>query len=407
MNNLEQDEKTISLVSEEWRRYIEQLTPLGERAAALAPGSHDAQWRHELYGFLFSQIAVAYVGRLHNDPKYPDFAPMYNQIFNQGFPNPDDSYYLTPIDDDGIYKISGYRGTVRLIYFEVGSGTTVPYGTGTLGPSKGVFDVDTLRQGEDGTIEVILSPTRPSGYDGDWWKLEPGSTYFIVRQRSYDWLREVDGRFAIERLDLPAARPRPTAEQLDSNLKSIAVWADTFAKLSLDGPWVKHMRSSGLVNKVKAKDYSGASGLGNQRYVEGLFELEEDEALIIETEIPKDCSYWNFQLVDDFWRSLEWVHRQSSLNGFTARLDGDGKFRAVVSIQDPGVPNWLDTVGRKTGMIYGRWTNSSSDIAPTVTKVKLTELRQHLPTDTPGVTAQERDATIRLRRKGAQLRRRW
>ena len=83
MNNLEQDEKTISLVSEEWRRYIEQLTPLGERAAALAPGSHDAQWRHELYGFLFSQIAVAYVGRLHNDPKYPDFAPMYNQIFNQ------------------------------------------------------------------------------------------------------------------------------------------------------------------------------------------------------------------------------------------------------------------------------------------------------------------------------------
>jgi hypothetical protein len=344
---------------------------------------------------------------MHNDPKYPDLSPMYNQIFNQGFPNPDDSYYLTPIEDDGVYKISGYRGTVRLIYFEVGSGTTVPYGTGTLGPSKGVWDVDTLRLGEGGSVDVILSPTRPAGYDGDWWKLEPGSTYFIVRQRSYDWLGEVDGRFAIERLDLPAARPRPTAPQLDTNLSNIAVWADTFAKLSLDGPWVKHMRSSGLVNKVKAKDYSAASGLGNQRYVEGLFELEADEALIVETEIPQDCSYWNFQLVDDFWRSLEWVHRQSSLNGFTARLDGDGKFRAVVASQDPGVPNWLDTVGRKTGMIYGRWTNSTSDIAPTVMKVKLTDVRQHLPADTPAVTAQERDASIRLRRKGAQLRRRW
>ena len=111
--------------------------------------------------------------------------------------------------------------------------------------------------------------------------------------------------------------------------------------------------------------------------------------------------------MDDFWRSLEWVHRQSSLNGFTARLDGDGKFRAVIASQDPGVPNWLDTVGRKTGMIYGRWTNSTSDVAPTVTKVKVTDVRGHLPAATPAVTTLERDATIRLRRKGAQLRRRW
>jgi hypothetical protein len=407
MEKLEPGANSVVAVSQEWRRYIEQLSPLAEQAAALAPGSHDEQWRHELYDFLFSQIAAAYVGRLHNDPKYPDFAPMYNQVFNQGFPNPDDSYYLTPVDDDGVYRISGFRGTVRLVYFEVGSGTAVPYGTGQLGPSKAVYDVDTLQKGEDGSIDVILSPTRPPGYEGDWWRLDAGSTYFIVRQRSYDWLREVDGRFSIERVDLPAARPRPMAPEIAASLRSIATWVDTFAKLSLDGPWVKHLRNSGLVNQVKAKDYSAASGLGNQRYVEGLFELEDDEALLIETDIPEDCSYWNFQLVDDFWRSLEWVHRQSSLNGFTARLDRDRKFRAVVSIQDPGVPNWLDPVGRKTGMIYGRWTNSRSDIAPMVTKIKVADVRRYLPADTPTVTAQERDAAIRLRRKGAQLRRRW
>jgi hypothetical protein len=194
---------------------------------------------------------------------------------------------------------------------------------------------------------------------------------------------------------------------MDVNLGNIAVWAETFARISLDGPWVKHLRASGFVNKLKAKDYSAASGLGNQRYVEGLFELEEDEALIIETDIPDDCSYWNFQLADNFWRSIEWVHRQSSLNGYTARLDADGKFRAVVSIEDPGVPNWLDTFGHKTGQIYGRWTNSVSEIAPVVTKIKIADVRRHLPADTPSVTAKERDAAIRLRRKGAQLRRRW
>ena len=401
------DNQETSIVSKEWRSYIEKLLPIGEQAAALSPGPHDAQWRQELYEFLYSQMAVAYMGRLHNDPKYPDFSPMYNQAFNQGFPNPDDSYYMTPVDDDGIYKISGYRGTVRLVYFEVGSGMTVPYGTGTLGPSKAVYDIDTLNIDKDGSFEVILSPTRPAGYEGDWWKLDSGSTYFIVRQRSYDWLREVDGRYAIERLDCPAARPRPSAQAIEANLEKISEWVETFAKLSLDGPWVKHLRASGLVNKVKAKDYSSASGLGNQRYVEGIFEIEDDEALVIETEIPGDCSYWNFQLVDEFWRSIDWMHRQSSLNGFTARLDADGKFRMVVAMRDPGIPNWLDTVGRKTGMVYGRWTNSSSSIAPSVTKVKVADVRKYLPADTPLVSAEERDTAIRLRRKGAQLRRRW
>jgi Protein of unknown function (DUF1214) len=396
-----------SIVSKEWRSYIDKLAPIGEKAAALSPGPHDEQWRQELYQFLYSQIAVAYIGRIHNDPKYPDFSPMYNDLFAQGFPNPDDSYYLTPVDDDGVYKISGDRGSVRLVYFEVGSGTAVPYGIGTFGPSKAVYDIDTLKIEKDGSFEVILSPTRPAGYQGNWWKLDTGSTYLVVRQRHYDWIHEVDGRFAIERLDQPAAKPRPNAHEIEANLNKISEWVDTFARMSLDGPWVKNLRASGLVNKVKPKDYSQASGLGIQQYVEGLFEIKDDEALIVETEIPTGCSYWNFQLADNFWQSIEWVHHQSSLNGYTARLDADGKFRFVISSKDPGVPNWLDTVGRTTGIIYGRWTKCSSNPTPTVTRVKIEDVRKYLPADTPIVTAEERGATIRLRRKGVQMRRRW
>ena len=82
-----------SVVVKEWKSYVDPLAPLAEHAAALAPGEHDEQWRQNLYGFLFSQSAVTCVGRLYADPKYPNFAPMINQIFNQGFPNPDDSYY--------------------------------------------------------------------------------------------------------------------------------------------------------------------------------------------------------------------------------------------------------------------------------------------------------------------------
>jgi len=396
-----------SVSAKEWRSYVEPLLPLGENMVNLLDDPQDSQLRQDVYAFLFSQIAAGYAGRVYNSPEYPDFAPMYNLLFNQGFPNPDDSYYLVPLVDNGVYKISGFRGSVRYVNFQIGSGMTVPYGTGTLGPSIADYNIDSLNLGDDGEFEVILSPTRPAGYNKDWWKLGAGATYLIVRQRAYDWIKEVDGRFAIERLDLPAAKPRPTADQIAAGLRSVSEWAETFGKLSLDGPWVKHLRNSALVNKVVPKDYASASGHATQRYVEGIFELDDDEALIIETDIPEHCSYWGFQLADELWRSLDYVHRQSSLNGFTARLDNDGKFRVIVSKQDPGVPNWLDTVDRNKGIIYGRWTECSSAPTPTVKKVNVVDVRKYLPENTAVVTKAEREEAIRLRRKGAQLRRRW
>ena len=42
-----------------------------------------------------------------------------------------------------------------------------------------------------------------------------------------------------------------------------------------------------------------------------------------------------------------------------------------------------------------------------MTKVKVAEVRDLLPADTPVVTPEQRDAMIRLRRKGAQMRKRW
>jgi hypothetical protein len=113
------------------------------------------------------------------------------------------------------------------------------------------------------------------------------------------------------------------------------------------------------------------------------------------------------QLNDELWNAAEYMHRQSSLNGHQARVDTDGRFRAVISVADPGVPNWLDTAGYLRGTFIGRWFQCSSDPVPTVTKVRLAEVRAHLSADTPSVTPAERRARLSERRLGAQLRRRW
>src|SRR3972149_5182952 len=123
-------------------------------------------------------------------------------------------------------------------------------------------------------------------------------------------------------------------------------------------------------------------------YIDGLFELNPDEALIYETEVPKQCRYWNIEIIDMLFSVIDYMNRQTSLNGYTARVDKDGKFRAVISATDPGVPNWLDTAGYAKGAMFGRWTECSSYPVPTIKKVKVAEVRQYLPADTPVVTSE-------------------
>ena len=136
-------------------------------------------------------------------------------------------------------------------------------------------------------------------------------------------------------------------------------------------------------------------------------DIENDEALIIETELPEKVRYWSFLVTDDLFATIDWTNRQSSLNGHQARIDADGRFRAVVSLRDPGVPNWLDTGGCLHGAIQGRWNQASSAPHPTLTRVALEDVRSHIPGDTPVVSPEEREKVLRERRMGAQMRRKW
>ncbi len=70
--------------------------------------------------------------------------------------------------------------------------------------------------------------------------------------------------------------------------------------------------------------------LAKQVYWPACFQLDEDEALIIETELPEHRPYWNIQLNDPYFNALEYVYRLSSLNGHMAKISSDGKFRAVI-----------------------------------------------------------------------------
>jgi hypothetical protein len=396
-----------SVIDREWRAYLDSLAPIGQRISGLLSDPGDPQLRQEMYRMMFSEIAAANIALLHNNAKHPDWWPMLNlALSNFAVPNPDNVYYGAPIDDDGVYRISGFRGTVRLVNFQIGGKSVLSRGDGGIGPSLANYDLeDGVHIGKNGEFDVILSPTRPENYKGDWWPLLPGATYVLVRQSAYDWMNELDARFAIERLDQPAARPRATAAEIETELKQIPVWVENYMTLAMSGP--RRLKSQDLLDKVIVHHYDSDAGLKTQLYNESLFDLEADEAVILEFEVPDKCRYWNQQLANELWGTLDNMHRQTSINGFTAKLDGDGKLRFVVSSRDPGVPNWLDTMGYQRGVILGRWERCDKAPTATIKKVKVADVRNYLPKDTPVISAEARDESIRQRRRAAQMRRRW
>src|SRR5690606_3501918 len=101
-----------------------------------------------------------------------------------------------------------------------------------------------------------------------------------------------------------------------------------------------------------------------------------DEAIITEMEVPKGSAYWSLQVGDLWARSHEFVHRQSDVNMSRAIIDEDGIFRAVISLQDPGIPNWLDPGGYRAGIAAMRNYHAETLPVPTCRVVRFADLRR-------------------------------
>jgi hypothetical protein len=389
------------LIPASWRDNLDFL----EQAAALHELSwlpDDPQIAGEVRRQLLMNLALGYFVYFQADEDCPDLSPFLNSVFLLQ-PNPDDTYYFAAIDGRGRYRLSGDRGTVKLLTLTIGDRMIGM--TETPGPQLAEYDLDQLGLQHGGPIDILLSEERPQGHAGAWLALDPRASFLMIRQRSYDWGGEVSARIAIERLDGNPCRQRYSLSENDRRIHDVIAFAERLTRQWLG--YVRQLREKQPPNEMSLTGFSEFGGVQVQAYWQAIFDIAPDEALILETELPAVRPYWNVQLNDEIWNTLEFVWRQSSLNGGQARVDSDGRFRAVIAASDPGVPNWLDTVGRQLGTIVGRWYACDSQPVPTLKKVKLHELRDHLPGDTPRVTPEERAVTIRARAVSAQLRRRW
>lgn len=385
-----------------WDEFIETLRTLPDRMLEKLPEGYrsDPQMQQEVGRLALETLTSSALGAIGADADFPSFLPAIGMVLNVGQPNADTLYRSARIVPGASYRLRGKRGSLN----QCKIGQVVPRNAET-GSGRAYLDVNALEVDENGCFDVIVSPQRPEGYNGDWWELGPNANGLMLRMVSYDWANEESPTFSIERVDKPMGRGRTSAAELEQRLRTLAPTLNFMGLMLIDH--VDQLRQQGYVNRFKEFDVSQIGGLTGQFYYESVYELGDDDALIIESPIPEICPYRSIILTNEIYETTNWYDNHSCLNGAQSDPDSDGILRFVVSPKDPGVKNWLDTAGYPTGIIQGRWTDCDSQPIPTVKQVKLAEVMQHLPADTATVTPEERDRIIRERRAAMQQRPHW
>lgn len=312
-----------------------------------------------------------------------------------GMDSADAKYTVARIQSGASYRLSGSLGTAHHIALQLVSSRNGYEAFDSL-------SLTGLRERAGRDFEVILSPERPEHWTGPWLRIDPRARELLVREYFYDWETELPSEFRIEPLDPPPADTPPGPIEMEALLAEIG---DSFAATVPKWFAPSLALRATLLNQLRAPARSASEGLQDNAYGSGWFHLAPDEALLIELEKP-DAHLWSFELGNFWWESLDYVNHSSSLNGQQAFRSSDGRYRLVIAAQDPGVPNWLDPVGHRDGVIIYRYQLAAPvNPIPTATLVKLSELRGRLPADTPHVTAQARRTEIEQRQRHAA--RRW
>jgi hypothetical protein len=257
--------------------------------------------------------------------------------------------------------------------------------------------------GEDDTIDIVLG----AELDGDKEiALDAGSRYNVVliRRLMADWFDD-RGALDIEALDPPVEDD----EDPETAFAARLAMAGGFIKTAIDEWSValvdRTAARAGGVNKwmnVAGAQMAAIGGSATCNYAFMVYELQPDEALVIEMEVPRNSAFWSFQLFDMWSRSLDFMHQHTDINMQRAWVDADEKVRAVISLADPGVNNWLDPTGQRQGFCAMRNYLAETQPAPSVKVVKFADVMGCLPAGTPLVDAAQRAAALKHRRRGVK-----
>jgi hypothetical protein len=98
-----------------------------------------------------------------------------------------------------------------------------------------------------------------------------------------------------------------------------------------------------------------------------------------------------------FFNSMDYLYRPVSYTPSRTKVDSDGKVRLILSHDDPGYHNWLDTQGFERGNLTYRNLLSEASTTFSTRVVKRSALAHELPAQTVRVTQEQRIGQLHAR----------
>jgi len=377
-----------------WREWCERLAAVGE---TILGDGYPSEPRDRAEGFRWLTRLMVHAVQMEietGDPLHPDFV-RYETPDNQwGGPNPDNVYLRAPIAPGEAYRVWGHTRGVRQAIFSLHEGDMQLGEFGVWSETS----LDRLTVEEDGRLEILVS-SDPAAADGEanHLPMHPQARILTIRIYQSDWERDATPAFHIERVGAEGVpRPAPAPETVARGLDRAAHWVEASASFWNQYTSAGRERAEPNVPMPPRQPPGGAEDI---RYGACFWELAPGEALLLECERP-DAEYFGFTLHTLGWlESGDFAERQTSLNDHQLHADPDKRIRIVLAGEDPGVPNWIDTEARASGMLVYRYVWTQTEPVPTARVIPVAEIRTVLPDTHPHVSLEQRRVSLARRRE--------
>ncbi len=265
--------------------------------------------------------------------------------------NPDNANREIPIDGGSRYEVHGRYGAPPTQFtIEVVAEFD---GYAGLGRTLCALTRQQIQADAEGRF-VITIDADPAGGRPNHLRCEGGVQWVFARDSLSDW-RQVATTLEVRRVGGPAAAAGPTEAELAQDIAAnVAGWVG-FWRGFKDG-FLGYPEPNRLVGPI------GREG-GWGFLAGGRFEIADDEAVVVRT-TDGGAYYTGFQVADPWTIAPDPVHRTASRNKAQALRDPDGGYTYVLAASDPGVCNWIDTVGLHQGWMLLRWQGVPAGLDP-------------------------------------------
>ena len=307
-----------------------------------------------------------------------------------GSPCPDYVYRFIPVDAENHYAVRGWWPTHGPAAFEFGVIDVKQVYQGTVSAHQLVLD-------SQGRFCITIDPEPANGRPNHI-QTRPGACQVIVRDVLGDVARDRPCALEVERTGPGPARSVlafDPVQRFRAELRKFIDDLEGALAFTVNGREINHFTSPAFNDD--------GTYLVTQAYCPGRYALRDGQALVFHLGLG-NAAYGVIPVTNAWGGIGDFLSHTSTLGTGRALPNPDGSYSFVLSLEDPGVHNWIDPGGLHEGVIYARWAGFDPRLASrgrpflSAQLVDLDRVRGVLSPGCPMISSTERSGQIALHR---------